>query len=158
MTNPTTGLQPQAVRPRYEDLPPFAYVLTDDNLADAAAMLSLNLLHRDGRDTLEIPFERRYNLASAAHAGDVIVRHPTTVRELEVLPLAKYTRAYAVVDATPPVDLSAAVRAEWPHATAWALIGMTPQGAVALPGDGIVDAGHLVGLAHIVAARVGGRS
>lgn len=150
-TDEPSALSPIAVRARYEDLPPFAYEVTDDNIAEVGAHLGLNALVRDGRPVLEIPFESRFGLTSSAGAGDWIVRHPTTVRYLEVVPAVKMWTVYEARNNA--ADLDELVRAEVPTATAWALIADTPDGVGVFPGHGIHSPTHLVGLAYTVATR-----
>lgn len=142
---------PVAVRPRYEDLPPFAYQVTDDNLPDIGAILGLTAIVRDGRPVLEIPFEWRFGLASYAGSGDYVIRHPMNLRHLEVVPGAKMWNVYQRVGTH--ADLDDLVTAEVPTATAWAIFADTPDGIGVFPGRGIHGPAHLIGLAHTVASR-----
>lgn len=148
------GLQPIPVVARH-DVHPHAYVVTEENMPDIAAHLGLDIIaHTHNGPVLEIPMHRRYNLASVAHVRDVIVRHPVTTRDLEPLPEQRFAEQYDRAD----LDLlDMAVLEEFPDASAWALIADTPEGVNALPGRGIVSAAHLVGLASVVAGRIGGR-
>lgn len=147
-------LTPLAVVPKH-DVHPLAYIVTAENLLEVGARLGLNVLATTHRATLgrpleflEIPPERRYNLASEARPGDVIVRHPVTVRDLETMPLATFEQQYQPADTD---LLDTMVRQEFPDAHAWAIIASGPAGVHALPGNGIVDAAHLIGIATLVA-------
>lgn len=142
---------PVAVRARYEDLPPFAYQVTDETMPDIGSILGLNAVVRDGRPVLEIPFEFRFGLTAEAGAGDYIIRHPMSVRHLEVVPGRKMWTVYEALG--PAADLDDLVRAEVPTATAWAIITDTPEGVGVLPGRGVHSPTHLIGMAHTVATR-----
>ena len=146
-----TIVSPVAVRPRYEDLPPFAYQVTTENIPDIGATLGLNAVVRDGVTVLEIPFEWRFGLSSYAEAGDYIIRHPMNTRHLEVVPGRKMWNVYET--RTAGADLDELVRAEVPTCTAWAIIADTPDGVGVFPGRGIQSPTHLIGIAYTVATR-----
>lgn len=154
----TDTYTPQPVRPVHAELPPYAYAISDDDdLAAVAAALGLTIVSPDGiRAEATIPLERRYNLASSARVGDVIVQHPVSVRDLETLHQSRFAQQYTDIADGPTID--DAVRAEVPGATAAMIVGDTPDGVVMLPVFGIVSPSHAVGLAHIIANRVGGRA
>lgn len=150
-TDEPSAVAPIAVRARYEDLPPFAYEVTEDNMPDLGAILGLNAVVRDGATILEIPFEYRFGLSSYAGTGDYIIRHPMNIRHLEVVPGPKMWNVYQRVGGT--ADLDEMVRAELPTATAWMIVADTPDGIGVFPGAGIVGPTHVIGLAHTVATR-----
>lgn len=155
MTTTTPTITPVAVQPKH-DVPPLAYHVTEENLLELAAILGLTPTHTLAGTRLEVPFERRYNLASSAAAGDVIIRHPGfTVRDLEVLPLARFDEQYERADRD-LVDM--VVAEEFPDAHAWAIIASGPAGVYALPGRGITDAAHLIGIAELVSRSGRARS
>jgi hypothetical protein len=152
MTDTDTRLEPLAVVPRH-DVHPQAYRVTAENILALAAHLSLNVLATAHAnlgtpiETIEIPFERRYNLVSAALVGDWIIRHPVTVRDLEVISDDRFAEQYDRADHD---LLDMAVSEEFPDAHAWALIADTPDGVRILPGRS-ASGTLIVGMAQKIA-------
>lgn len=155
---------PIEVMPRF-DVPSLAYHLCDEEaLAAAGAALSLNVLHTT-KSFLDIPMERRYSLASAAHVDEWIIKHPNNGRDLEVVPGWKFEKAFLQIAELPDPasadipDLEIAVRAEAPEgAIAAAVLYDSPEGVLAFPVYGIVSASHIIGLATVTAGRIGGHA
>jgi len=152
----TETLTPLSVIPRH-DVHPQAYHVTDENLLDLAVHLSLDydLAETTGETRIVVDIDRRYSLRSTARVGDWIIVHPGMHRNIEILTDDKFAEQYDRLDAD---LLDMAVSEEFPDATAWALVADTPEGVQALAGRGIVSPSHMIGLAYVVAGRIGARS